>query len=116
MNKILVALVVAILAAGPTAASEKTDVMGTIQRFVDAFNKGDMKSAAALCADQTSIIDDFAPHEWHGVAACSRWGKAYDADAFIRTLVDGKSRRHSFPSPPRDSAAVRLRPPLPRER
>jgi len=89
MNKILVALVVAILAAGPTAASEKTDVMGTIQRFVDAFNKGDMKSAAALCADQTSIIDDFAPHEWHGVGACSRWGKGYEADAKKNEITDG---------------------------
>ena len=25
------------------------------------------------CADQTSIIDDFAPHEWHGAGACAKW-------------------------------------------
>ena len=87
MNKILVALIVAVLAAGPAAASEKTDVMGTIQRFIDAFNKGDMKSATALCAEQTSIIDDFAPHEWHGVGACSRWGKGYEAADDVAAIV-----------------------------
>lgn len=89
MNKILAALIVSILAAGPAAASDQTDVMGTIQRFMAAFNKGDMKSATALCADQTSIIDDVAPHEWHGVGACSRWVKAYDADAKKNDITDG---------------------------
>ena len=63
MYKILIAFVLATLAAGPAAASEKTDVMAVLQRFIDAFNKGDMKSALATCADVTSVIDDFPPHE-----------------------------------------------------
>jgi hypothetical protein len=52
---------VAVLAAGPAAATDKTDVMSVIHQWVDGFNKGDMKSTAAACADQTSIIDDFPP-------------------------------------------------------
>lgn len=89
MNKMLIALVVAILAQGPAIASEKTDAMAVIQQFVDAFNKGDMQSAIAQCADQTSIIDDFAPHEWHGAGACAKWGKAYEADAKKNDITDG---------------------------
>jgi hypothetical protein len=37
-----------------------------IHQWVDGINKGDMKAATAACADQTSIIADFPPHEWHG--------------------------------------------------
>lgn len=89
MYKILIALAVAVLAAGPTAADEKTDVMVPVHKFVDAFNKGDTKTAAAACADQTSIIDEFPPHEWHGAGACSKWMNDYDADAKKNGITDG---------------------------
>lgn len=45
---------------------------------MDAFNNGDMKSAVVTCADQTSIIDDFPPHEWHGAGACSKWFRDFE--------------------------------------
>ena len=48
MNKILLALAVAVLAAGPVAASDKTDVMVPVNQFVDAFNKGDAKAVAGF--------------------------------------------------------------------
>lgn len=69
MNKILIALAVAVLAAGPVAASDKTDVMVPVNQFVDAFNKGDIKGLEAACTEQMSIIDEFPPHEWHGAGA-----------------------------------------------
>src|SRR5689334_19587472 len=81
MHKMFIALAVAILAAEPTTASEKTDVMAVVRQFVDGFNKGDTKTALAACADQTSIIDDFPPHEWHGAGACSKWMNDDDAYA-----------------------------------
>ena len=89
MHKLLVALAVAILAAGPAAASEKTDVMVPVQQFIDGFNKGDTKTALAACADQTSIIDEFPPHEWHGAGACSTWANDFDADAKKNGITDG---------------------------
>ncbi|MDQ3175311.1 MAG: hypothetical protein M3Q91_16640 [Acidobacteriota bacterium] len=62
MHKIFIALAVAGLAAGPTAAfDEKADVMVPVHQFVDGFNKGNTKTAAAASADQTSIIDEFPP-------------------------------------------------------
>jgi hypothetical protein len=89
MHKVLIALVVAFLAAGSAAASEKTDVMKAVHQFVAGFNKGDTKTAAAACADQTSIIDEFPPHEWHGAGACSKWMDDYDADAKKNGISDG---------------------------
>jgi hypothetical protein len=89
MLKTAVALAVAVLAGGSTAVSQQTDVMVPVHQFVDAFNKGDTKTAAAACADQTSIIDEFPPHEWHGPGACSTWMNDYDADARKNGITDG---------------------------
>ena len=90
MRKLLIALAVTMLVAGPAAAvSDKTDVMKSVSQFVDAFNKGDTKTAAAACADQTAIIDEFPPHEWHGPGACSTWMSDYDSDAKKNGITDG---------------------------
>jgi len=89
MHKIFVVAAVAVLVAGPAGANEKTDVMVPVHQFVDGFNKGDIKSALAACAEQTSIIDEFPPHEWHGAGACSTWANDYDADAKKNGITDG---------------------------
>ena len=91
-KKIWIAFAVAVLALGAsanTAASDKSDVMKSVTQFVDAFNKGDTKTAAAACADQTAIIDEFPPHEWHGSGACSTWMNDYDSDAKKNGITDG---------------------------
>jgi ketosteroid isomerase-like protein len=81
MNKISGLIIISLLSAGPAAAvaSDNTDVMAVVHQWVDGFNKGDKKSAVAACADETSIIDDIAPYEWHGREACAKWLEAYDA-------------------------------------
>jgi hypothetical protein len=85
-----IALVVAALAAAPALAAEKDDVMAPVKQFVDGFNKGDVKSALAACGEQTSIVDEFPPHEWHGPGACAAWAKDFDADAKKNGVSDGK--------------------------
>jgi SnoaL-like protein len=87
--KSLVAIVFAVLTTLPAIATDKTDVMTTVRQFVDSFNKGDVKAATASCADQTSIIDEFTPYEWHGTGACSKWMDDYDADAKKDGITDG---------------------------
>lgn len=89
MHKIFVALAVAVLAASPAVATETTDVMKPLHQFVDGFNKGDIKTALAACADQTSIIDEFPPHEWHGAGACATWANDFGADAKKNGITDG---------------------------
>jgi hypothetical protein len=63
--------------------------MVPVHQFVDGFNKGDVQSALAACADQTSIIDEIPPHEWHGAGACSSWAGDFDADAKKNGITDG---------------------------
>jgi len=90
MRAISIVVVVAALVAGPAFAAEKDDVMAPVKQFVDGFNKGDVKSALAACAEQTSIVDEFPPHEWHGPGACAAWAKDFDADAKKNGVTDGK--------------------------
>ena len=88
MIKLFAALAVAAATTTWSAPDDKADVMTTINQFVDGFNKGDTKAAAA-CAGQTSIIDEFPPHEWHGTGACLAWMKDYDTDAKKNGITDG---------------------------
>jgi ketosteroid isomerase-like protein len=79
MTRIIIACAIAFLSAGTAAASEKTDVMAVVHQMVDGFNKGDVKSSAAACADQAVIVDDTPPHVWQGSGACAAWLEAYQA-------------------------------------
>ncbi len=56
--------------------------MAAVKQWDDGFNTGDVKSAVVACADQTSIIDDIPPHEWHGPGGCSKWMN--DAEDFFK--------------------------------
>lgn len=101
MRKLSMAIAAAVLAAGPVAASAQTpatakaEVMATVHQFVDGFNKGDTKALLAACADQTSIMDEFPPHEWHGAGACAKWMSDYDVDAKKNGITDGVVTAHN---------------------
>jgi hypothetical protein len=92
MSRILMALSLAAfatLATAQTSASVQAAVLAPVHQFVDGFNKGDTKTAVAACADQTSILDEFPPHEWHGTGACAKWIGDFDADARKNGITDG---------------------------
>ena len=89
MRIMIAALSLAVLIPSIAAGQDKTAVTATVHQFVDAFNKGDTKAAVATCAEQTSIIDEFPPHEWHGAGACQKWMDDYDADARKNGITDG---------------------------
>ncbi len=89
MWKILIAFVAVALVSMPAAASEKTDAMATVRQSIQAFNKGDMKAYVGFCAKETSIIDEFPPHEWHGAGACTKWVSDYEADSRKNGITDG---------------------------
>lgn len=89
MRKVFAALAVAVLTQASAAPAQQKDVMAVLHQFVDGLNKGDLKSALATCADQASIIDEFAPYEWHGAGACATWANAFDADSRKNGITDG---------------------------
>lgn len=80
----------AVLAAAPAFASDKTDVRKAIDQYVQAVNKNDQKTWAGMCADNAVIIDDFAPHVWQGANACSSWWTAFAEEIKQAGITDGK--------------------------
>jgi len=72
-------LLVALSFIAPALASDKSDVLAVVHQWVDSYNKGDTKAAAATCADEAVIIDDFPPYEWHGPGACGAWIESFNA-------------------------------------
>jgi len=82
-------VVLALAALGQTGVSQESAVLSTVNQFVNTFNKGDVKAMVTTCAEQTSIIDEFPPHEWHGAGACARWASDYDADNKKNAITDG---------------------------
>ncbi len=74
-------MALAMCASATAIASDKTDAMAVVHKWVDAFNKGDAKTATSYCADGALVIDDFAPHVWQGPGACAAWYKDYEAFA-----------------------------------
>ena len=89
MNTIILAIGLMAFGQGATSSADQKAVMAVVNQFTDAFNKGDTKTAAATCAEQTSIIDEFPPHEWHGAGGCAKWMADYDADAKKNGITDG---------------------------
>ena len=84
-----VTLTLSAMMAEQATASDRTDAMAAVHRFVDGFNKGDLKAAIAACADEASVIDDFPPHEWQG-AGCEMWADGYTAVAKSELITDAK--------------------------
>jgi len=84
MNRVIAALAVGVLAAGPAFASDKSDIMAILNQWNDA----DEAKAVAACADDAAVIDDVPPYEWHGPSACSNWQKDYDAYMLKNGVTD----------------------------
>lgn len=47
--------------------------MVAVRRFVAGFNDDDVEEMQASCLAETSIVDDFPPHEWSGIGAATSW-------------------------------------------
>jgi ketosteroid isomerase-like protein len=78
--------VLSVVAAGPAAASDTSDVAATVKKWVDDFNKGDMKTFLAACAPSASVVDGFPPYAW---PTCTDWINAYHANNKVIRLTDG---------------------------
>jgi hypothetical protein len=73
-------ILLGIFAAAAGAATPQEQLMAPIHAFIDGFNKGDAKAAAAaLSPTDLVIIDDVPPHVWTGAHAFETWSKALDA-------------------------------------
>ncbi|HEY2357619.1 MAG TPA: nuclear transport factor 2 family protein [Phenylobacterium sp.] len=55
------------------AATPAEEAQATVHSFIDAFDKGDIKAAEATHEADASILDEMAPHQWHGPGAFMAW-------------------------------------------
>jgi ketosteroid isomerase-like protein len=74
------------------ASAEQKTVSRTpaavVDRYVDAFNKGDEDGLAACFADPGFILDGMAPHIWSGSNATRDWHKDAMAEADHLGITD----------------------------
>ena len=67
------ALCLAVLSTASAASAADPQLEAPIHRFIDAFNKNDIKAAAATHLANVSIIDEVPPYIWRGPTAFSDW-------------------------------------------
>jgi ketosteroid isomerase-like protein len=75
-------------------ASDKSDVVAAVNRYLDNLDpdKDKQKIALAMCDSRVSILDEFPPHEWHGATACADWWKALDEYDEKNEITAGNAR------------------------
>ena len=79
------------LAGAAAAASAPAASPGAVARAsLEAFNRGDTAAFEASLAPEMAIIDNFAPHEWHGAGAYKAWSSDYETWAKADAITDGK--------------------------
>lgn len=96
-----------VLGGAATAATTRAELTAPITTFMDAFDKGDVKAAAAPFTADVSIIDEVAPYIWRGPTAFTSWahdlttgdakngvaGEKVTLGDVVRTETDG---RHAY--------------------
>jgi ketosteroid isomerase-like protein len=88
MRRILITLAVTTCVATSAVASEEKDVVAVVRQWTGLFNKDTAKSARASCADEVTILDDFAPYLWNGSGTCDRWVNDLAADSEKNAITD----------------------------
>jgi ketosteroid isomerase-like protein len=77
------------LSTASAAAAANAQLEAPIHQFIDDFNKGDAKGAAAAhLATGVSIIDEVPPHNWQGPKAFSTWAADLAKDGKARGVSD----------------------------
>jgi ketosteroid isomerase-like protein len=81
----------AAFSAASAAAGANAQLEAPIRQFIDAFNKGDVKTAAAAhLASGVSIIDEAPPHIWQGPKAFGTWAADLTKDDKAAGISDEK--------------------------
>ena len=87
---IVAALGSTIVISAPASAGPAEDATAFITRTIDQFNGGDLKAWLAAQANDTLIVDEFAPHAWSGAGSPQRWLDAYARDSQTNGVTGGR--------------------------
>lgn len=92
MRLLMLGAVICGLAMGTAARAQAPDpqVIAPIEKFLAAFNKGDVAGAAATHATEADlvIVDEVAPYIWRGPQAFQGWIGDLDRDSKARGISD----------------------------
>jgi hypothetical protein len=74
------------------AQTADPQLIAPINKFIEAFNKGDMAGAAATHASEAdlAITDEVPPFLWRGAQAFKTWAADLDRDAKKQGITDQK--------------------------
>ncbi|MDB5464636.1 MAG: hypothetical protein JWP28_3030 [Phenylobacterium sp.] len=78
------------LSTSSVALAANAQLEAPIHQFIDNFNKGDAKGAAASHLPSVSIIDEAPPHLWVGPKAFATWAADLAKDGKARGVTDEK--------------------------
>ncbi|HEY7057206.1 MAG TPA: DUF4440 domain-containing protein [Vicinamibacterales bacterium] len=92
MRRLAIAAFVCSIAGPVLAQPADPQVTAPINKFIDAFNKGDAAGAAATHAADADLVitDEVAPYAWHGAKAFESWAGALQADSKKNGVTDEK--------------------------
>jgi len=91
-NRFIVTLMIALACAvnpRPIFASDKTDVVDAVNRYLANLDTDKIQTAVAMCDPEIAILDEFPPHAWHGATACADWWKGLLAYNEKSGITDG---------------------------
>lgn len=95
MRHLILGAIISFFVSMGSAAQPQTidpQLVAPINKFIEAFNKGDMAGAAATHATTADlvIIDEVPPFLWRGAQAFQAWAADLEADAKKRGITDQK--------------------------
>jgi ketosteroid isomerase-like protein len=88
----ILAALVAIMAATTALAADGPPAIATVQRFLEAFNKGDLKAAEATHATEVAIVDEIPPYHWKGREAFKGWLADLTEHDMAHEVTDGSMK------------------------
>ena len=94
MLAVLVIPAITFAQQGKKGKEMETDTpLAAAHKYLDAFNRGDVKAMAATFAVPGQILDGMAPHVWQGPTATEDWwkdvlheGKEHGASGYLVTV------------------------------
>lgn len=89
---ILCAFVTTAAVATVAVAADEPAPLATVQRFLEAFNKGDLKAAEATHATEVAIVDEIPPFLWKGREAFKAWLADLTEDGIAHEITDGQMK------------------------
>jgi hypothetical protein len=85
-------IVCALVGMGTAVWAQSADpqIMAPINKFLEAFNKGDIAGASATHASEAdlAITDEVPPFQWRGAQAFTTWAGDLDRDAKKKGITD----------------------------